>query len=439
MTSSSDQHSATTGETSRIHVQIPGGWAAEESPRPEVEFFAFPQVSGEGVFVPNIVGTINPFAGGLHEFSASAQGHLFAQFEDLRVIDVTWWEREQGPARAILSSRTDHGRILVSVDYLFIEKGWAVQLTATMTPPSYRALRPVFDAIAATARVADHVHDGDGPADVGHQIRLDEVATQAMGLPCERLDSVRSLGVYRSSGPVLSSEAWELLVSLAQGHRPGRMAQGTPAVHELQRAELMDGTSPSEEAGLILELLARPQAQITVHAHRGERATDFQAWFDSRFAVIAAGPSAGYLDHEQVVDVGHSGYRQLDVVTTEDLPGSLFAWAGAGPAWSLALDEETVSQEQLMRHWTAQAEAPGSSPVDQAVWAEPWFIWTLNAAGPTSKMEEVVRVSAGDRGTYRLYASASRDSGEVSLQAEPSWTIYEHLLGTVSELVGPHS
>lgn len=437
---SSPQHHPSTPERpgrSRIRAQIPGGWATGEAPRPEIEFFAFPQIDGDAGFVPNIVGVLNPFDGELHEFSALAQGNLFAAFEDLQVIDVGWWERDAGPARSLVTSRSENGRVLIGIEYLFIEAGWAVQLTATLTPPAYRALRPVFDGIAASAAVADHAGQGAGGAGTDQVIRLDEVASAAIGQPCERLDAVRSMGVYRSGGPVLSTAALELLVTLAQGSRPGRLAETTPAMVELQEAELMTGHQPTEEAGLILELLANPAAQITVQAHRGETATDFQAWFDGSYAVIAAGPPAGYLDHEEVAHVGQSGYRQLDLVTTEQLAAALFAWAGAGPAWVLVPETETLTQEQLMSHWDAVATAPSAGAVDAAVWAEPWFIWTLNAVGTDSRLDEVVRISAGDRGTYRLFQADEAGAGSVRLQPEPSQVIFEHLLGTIAELVGP--
>lgn len=199
----------------------------------------------------------------------------------------------------------------------------------------------------------------------------------------------------------------------------------------------MTGHQPTEEAGLILELLANPAAQITVQAHRGGTATDFQAWFNGSYAVIAAGPPAGYLDHEEVAHVGQSGYRQLDLITTEQLAAGLFAWAGAGPAWVLVPETETVTQEQLMSHWDAVATAPSAGAVDTAVWAEPWFIWTLNAVGTDSRLDEVVRISAGDRGTYRLYQADEAGAGSVRLEPEPSQVIFEHLLGTIAELVGP--
>ncbi|GAA4769039.1 hypothetical protein [Citricoccus nitrophenolicus] len=438
MSSPQHQQPAHGGATpSRIRAQMPSGWVTGEAPRPEVEFFTFPQVEGEGLFVPNMVGVLNPFAGELHEFAALTQGNLFAQFEDLQVLDVTWWERDAGLARAIITSRSENGRVLIGIEYLFIEAGWAVQLTATLTPPAYRALRPVFDGIAASAAVADHAGQGTGGAGMDQAIRLDEVASAAVGQPCERLDSVRSMGVYRSEGPVLSTDALELLVNLAQGSRPGRLTETTPAMAELQEAELMTGNQSTEEAGLILELLANPAAQITVQAHRGGTATDFQAWFNGSYAVIAAGPPAGYLDHEEVAHVGQSGYRQLDLITTEQLAAGLFAWAGAGPAWVLVPETETVSQEQLMSHWDAVATAPSAGAVDTAVWAEPWFIWTLNAVGTDSRLDEVVRISAGDRGTYRLYQADEAGAGSVRLEPEPSQVIFEHLLGTIAELVGP--
>lgn len=424
---------------SRIRAQVPGGWVTGEAPRPEIEFFAFPDMEGDVGFVPNMVGVLNPFEGALHEFSASAQGHLFAEFEDLQVIDVGWWERGDGLARSLVTSRTENGRVLVAVEYLFIEAGWAVQLTATMTPPGYTALRPVFDAIAASATVADHAGPATGGTGLDQAIRLDEVASAVVGQPCERLDSVRGMGVYRSEGPVLSGQALEMLVDIAQGNRPGRLGGTSPALAELQDAGLMAGRQPTEEAEAILDLLARPSAQITVQAHRGESATDFQAWFDGSYAVVAAGPPAGYLDHDDVAHVGQTGYRQLDVMTTEQLPSSLFAWAGAGPAWVLFPETEGVTQERLMTHWTSVAPAPSEGPVDTAVWAEPWFIWTLNAQSPTSRLDDVVRISAGDRGTYRLMQADPAESGQgrVLLQPEPSAIIFEHLVGTVSGLVGP--
>ncbi|HEY4614826.1 MAG TPA: hypothetical protein VIG75_05135 [Citricoccus sp.] len=431
--SSSQQH-PDAGTRSRIRATVPAGWATGESPRPEVEFFTFPHVDGEGVFVPNMVGVINPFAGDLHEFSALAQANLLALFDDLHVIDVSWWEREAGHARTIITTRTENGRVLIGVEYLFIENGWAVQLTATVTPPAYRALRPVFDGIAASASVAGHAGAAAGGTAVEQVITLDEVASAAVGQPCERLDSVRATGQYRSRGPVLSGEALELLVSLAHGHRPGRLGGTPPALKELQEAGLLDGRRPTEESELILQLLASPSAQVTVRAHRGTAATDFQAWFDGSYAVVVAGPPSAYLDHDDVAQVALTGHRQLDVITTEALPTSLFAWAAAGPAWVVPLEREEVPREHLEAHWTGPAPAPSAGCVDTAVWAEPWFIWTLEAVSNRGTLDQVVRVTAGDRGTYRLADGAD---GGVALLPETPQAVFEHLLGTVSELVGP--
>jgi hypothetical protein len=423
-------------QRSAITVRVPDAWETQERPRPEIEYFALPRVDVEvrrrGLFVPNIVGVLNPFAGGLHEFSARAQAQFLATFDSGRILDVSTVGGPGGEGRVLLTSRSQDGRTLLGIEYLTLRRGWAVQQTATMTTPQYPSLKPVFDAIAASSDVVEDAPSAAPDQLDDYDIATDDLATGAAGAPRERLDSVRNVAHYRSEGPVLSPAALTLLMEMSRGSRPGRLGGQGSALQELQSAGLVDGHRPAPDAKPVLEVLSAPLAQLKVTGHHGQVASDVQVAFRGDWAVMVSGPSVHFLHHEETLGIASSGFRQLDLVRTEQLAVDLFSWAGAGPAWTLPLEQPAVPRSAVEAHWHETTAPPAEGPVLAEVWERPWFVWTVEGTAASGTVaDRAVRISVGDRGTYRL-----GDRGhEVQLVPETPEQIFRHLVGTVADLL----
>lgn len=161
----------TPGRTGRAKMVLEEHWQAE-SIRDEVELFAY--VAGpEGTLAPNLIVTVNPYDGVIDDFLDRAVQGLTTSLQKPCLFDVRIWDKDLGvdASEPGLSSDTvdvsamgrtiaythespQTGATLRSAEWLFIDQGFAVQVTGTTNtaqwPVFFRALETMARSVSTT-------------------------------------------------------------------------------------------------------------------------------------------------------------------------------------------------------------------------------------------------------------------------------------------------
>ncbi|WOO97182.1 hypothetical protein [Micrococcus terreus] len=398
------------GRSGRITYSVPDDWEAVVPDAEAIDSLAV-QVGPEGEFAPNVVVTATAFNGHIGLFAQSAMEHLRTTLEDTVIVDVLPWSADQ----SIPGDPTEHGRVIVythrspqtgarlrGAEWLVTRAGVAAQMTSTSTVSQWPVFASLFAEIGSTLRIEGPEEEAAQPKDLP-QASTDPFLSDLAGVPVERLDGLAALQRYQHEGLTMHGESFALFTSLAEGERLGRLtdARSSSALAELTELGLVEATSLSESGQTLALIFQESGASLRITAAADQGSTSFHAWVAGEHALTVAGPDrTSLLSGPQQATPGPDQVT-VAVMPVDELTTDLIRWAGVQPTWNLPVFPSTVPEEVVERRWAGDTSLPDSvSPTLEAVWNQPWFLWTFEASGPRSAVPAAAYLNAGRMGHY---------------------------------------
>ncbi|MEE1621833.1 hypothetical protein ACQ3I4_09570 [Zafaria sp. Z1313] len=138
-----------TGRTGRASFSVPSQWTSE-SVRDEIELLAYLPGPDE-TFAPNVAVTVNPFEGTLDGFLLKALDGLASALTLPYIVDVRLWDV---PGRVVhyTHDAPESGLRLRGCEFLSIQGGLALQVSATTTVAQWPVFSELLEKIARTAK-----------------------------------------------------------------------------------------------------------------------------------------------------------------------------------------------------------------------------------------------------------------------------------------------
>lgn len=402
-----------------------GEWIPENL-REEVELFAaMPPVENE--FTPNIVVTVNPYAGSIQDFCRLALEGLGDSLKETRIVDVSAWAfsftapdsegnvpvdalGEPLPAhvgRVIeYTHRAPNGRTVSGVDYLVLLDGWAVQVSTTTAIQT----RMLFDddfvrmARSVTALRAPGAADVVAPVGIPQSVQVDAVATVRLGHEAEDVTHYRTSGANIGSGTWISGEAIARIPQLKDVVLGRLERNGNDAVlNELTELGVLENGRLGDIGAFMAAALDEASARLRLTGRFLDRETLFQAFALGDHVLVLAGPGYGQAILNQPWQAPSRTAVLMQILPLSELTSAASRWAGAGPAWNIHVAPFMFEKEAIGLRFEGEAPLPaGADPVLEQVWNQPWFIWRLEAEGPRGPVDATTYVNAGPRGNYRI-------------------------------------
>lgn len=256
--------------------------------------------------------------------------------------------------------------------------------------------------------------------------RIDE-HWQSQGETLEDLGRLHEAQPWQPQGVTLSRQGFAAFAAAGGGLLRGTRVKDDAAVRELAAAGLVDEggrlTSEGESTHTVLRSADR---RIRVESVAGGVPGTYEAarlqgtvvaWATASPQQSAGDPVTG----RKALSTATSG--TLLWFPTMQLVGDLAGWLQVGPSWPMAVTPVSLPQELV----TARSDDPSvPPPADaddnlRAVWAQPWFTWTLG----TDTEHQLAGIHAGRHGHLRLVAEGDR----LQLQPLPAETLFSMLVG----------
>lgn len=411
-----------------LSFELPAPWSAQQL-RPEVELFGtMPPVDGE--FTPNVVVTVNPYAGTLQDFCRRAVAGIVASLTEGRVVDVDGWayrtERPDGDGTLPVDERglplAQHagriveythrapvGRTVSGVDYLVVLDGWAVQVSTTTALQTRHLFEEDFLAIARSV-TALHAADGraipstddaapQGSTDTG----IDAIATRVRGAESEDYSFYQAAGSWIGEGTWMSGAAIARMGELEDSVLGRLSFGGDPVLDELRELGVLDGGRLSEIGDVMATALNNAPTRLRLTGRFLDAETTLQAFAIGDMALVAAEQGYGPRVLNQPWNPDDPSLFNVQLIPLSELSSCASRWAGAGPAWNLPVAPLLLDAGQLDERFAGEAPLPaGADEAMEHVWNQPWFIWQIEAEGQATEIESVTYVNAGVRGNYRI-------------------------------------
>lgn len=409
------------GRTGTISLELPPEWTVGPE-RSEYELLAYLPSPGES-FAPTIVVTTNPFDGSIADFMARVvdgvtEGTAAPQFVDIRGwtrtpeleagVELTSAESLSGRAVAYTQLSPSRGLSLMSTEFLFIEAGLAVQVTATSAVNHWQTIGPLLSHIAATVQLNQQEleHHGASEPAAMPSGALDPVASAAFGHDVEKIAGLAGAQPFEFDGVWVHGRTIDTLTALSDGLRLGALNKSEHAeqLKELEELELVEGTRLTDVGETVGAHLTDPQSSYRITGFDTGGECWFQAWTYGPTALLLVEP--GYhrhLDGEPIPRPSNEHFN-LKLVPLTMLSTLMSRWIGLQPAWNLQLQPDPLPLDDLARGWRGDKTPPeGANEAMRALWTEPWFSWTLTSTGVDSEPEDITYFNGGSTGHQRLF------------------------------------
>ena len=226
----------------------------------------------------------------------------------------------------------------------------------------------------------------------------------ARGETLEDLGRLQQAQPWQPDGIPLSRAAYAALAEAGRGLLGRTRVKEEAALEELRTAGLVDGSGRLTEDGTTTHrALTGADRRLRVESAAGGVPGAFEAArYGDTALVWATDPPARWAGGEALGRDALSSATTgtLQWIPLMHLPEQLAAWLQVGPAWPMATSPAAVPADLV----AARADDPATPPpadADEhlrAVWAEPWFTWTLT----TDTGHAVAGVHAGRHGHFRL-------------------------------------
>lgn len=250
---------------------------------------------------------------------------------------------------------------------------------------------------------------------------------QAQGETLEDLGRLHDAQPWQPQGLPLSRSAFAAFASAGGGRLRGPRVKDADAVRELTAAGLVDGSGRLTPDGETTHTVLRSaDRRVRVESVAGGVPGTYEAarlqgtvvvWATDSPQRSAGDPATG----REALATATSG--TLMWFPTMQLAGDLAGWLQVGPSWPMAVTPVSLTEELV----TARSDDPTvPPPADaddnlRAVWAAPWFTWTLG----TDTEHQLAGIHAGRHGHLRLVAEGDR----LQLHPWPAETLFSMLVG----------
>lgn len=381
---------------------------------------------------PNLVVALGaPTSGSIRAVATRTAATLLALEAGHRIVSWDLWGDDGG--RRLLVTYPAGTALVAAMTWLRLEGDRPLSVTATVDADRYLRVMPLMMDAVRTLRVEGAAADGGRAAgaggDLAEEPRTDEFWSRH-GETLEDLARLQRAQPWAPDGLSLSRGAFAAFAEAGRGLLGGPRVRDRAAVEELQRAGLVDGSGRLTEDGRTTHAaLAGADRRIRVESAAGgvpgtlevARHGDTALVWATDPPVRWAGEPARGRDALASATTG-----TLQWVPLMHLPEQLAAWLQVGPAWPMATHPPLLPRDLVL----ARAEDDGTPPPPdaddhlRAVWAEPWFTWTLT----TSTGHAAAGVHAGRHGHFRLSQPEGPDT-VVHLQSFPSEPLFALLVG----------
>ncbi|GAB3190600.1 hypothetical protein [Nesterenkonia suensis] len=418
-----------TGFTGVLSFTPEEGWQPQHA-REEVELLA---VLPDEPVAPNLVATVNPFAGDIRDFAQRAIAGLRSALDDFRLIDVSGWEpaplapEPDEPIGELENSdsltrrrieyvhRVPGGKLVSGAEYLFIQDDWAVQVTTTCSIQDRLMHHEAFERMVRSTEVlksADPVLAAEA-AQHPSPSELDDVASDAFG------SEVESLVPWADQPPLLREGEFIHAATLMQvGHlnptnpvnlkrklfRPRGLTD--EVIADMTRLHLLDAERrPTRLGAFFCRAMEQGDINIQVIARlKDGQESLLQIAVSGDTALVVAQP--GFAEHH-----GRSAWRTpgpdhywVEVLPADEVSHRILEWTGAAPSWNLHALPVLVPTN------TFAARAEGSlvpvpheaNPAMGRLWGQPWWHWTVRMESQGWHVEPTEYVCAGTAGPYAV-------------------------------------
>ncbi|MGP5162881.1 hypothetical protein [Arthrobacter rhombi] len=409
------------GRTGIISLDLPPEWLTGPE-RPEYELLAYLPSPKES-FAPTIVVTANPFDGSIADFMRRVVDGVMEGTAAPQFIDIRGWTRAPGlaagieltPAEALAGRAVAYtqlspsrGLSLLSTEFLFIEAGLAIQVTASTAVNHWQSAGPLLSEIVATVRLNRQPTENKAtarPASLPPEA-VDPVASAVFGHDVEKIAGLAGAQPFEFDGVWVHGRTIDTLTSLSDGLRLGALnkAEHSEQLDELEALELVNGTRLTDVGEMIGAHLTDPQSSYRITGFDTGGECWFQAWTYGPTALLLVEPGYHRNLGEEPVPRPSPEHFNLQLVPLTMLSTLMARWVGLQPAWNLQLEPAPLPVDDLARGWRGDRRPPeGSNEAMRSLWDEPWFSWTLTSAGADSEPEDIAYFNGGTVGHQRLF------------------------------------
>jgi hypothetical protein len=417
-----------------LTLPVPGGWevGTVEAGEGSVVVLAPEPWGPERGFRPNLTVTAVESAPPLTPHRAGTEAlALVLTDADTHVAGYDVWPS----GRRLTRLSWVGGEQLVLVSWVLARAARVVTMTATVDVERWSTTRPLLEAVVREVRWADEpaaelpyerrwrrARLGPGPTEPRRDPDLVE-----LGENLEDLSRVLGEQRFRPGGVTLDRET---AVSLLTGN-DGDL----PLSSELTDVGLVTGEGPTEAGRRLRTIVREADRVLQVEATVGLLPLSFTLYRRGGDSVVVCTDGVsqwlGTDPHGRVLQQVPTRVHLMDLSTVGAL-GTLASWLGAGPAWSLAVDDRVPRELLTGRVQDPRTRAPGgASPQLRQVWSRIGALWTLRAHDvATGASVGTAVVDAADRGIYQLGGAGAED-GTLALHALPGAALLDELVRLV--------
>ncbi|GHD04237.1 hypothetical protein GCM10008096_11320 [Zhihengliuella salsuginis] len=414
-----------------VHLNLPEAWEAVAAPQATAAF-AHPALDGLG-FRPNVVIRESVYSSSAAALAAYSLATTRAVFNNCYFVSHDEVEIDGTEGRRQRYTYDGGGFSLVVERFLLVRGGHALELTTTA--PIWMA----YEVLEGNAFVAGSLSwdrtgpaHAPGPADADpasgiREPRHDPWLTELAGHPVEDLSKLPAVQAFSSEGPLLDAATVEFLLQQHKRHRLGRfdLLSHQPMVDRLVEAELMEQDGRfGKSLEFMFGALREPDFTVAVDGRHEGVGTSLRVYAGAGRALVLAGAAASELVHgtgpgERVPE----GSARFDVVGIEALPALIAAWAGVGPAWSVAGNVTRLAAGDFLLGCDGTLQPPGDADAaSRRLIEQPWFAWNMSIEGTGFERSWLNAGAAGQ------YAVGALDDGGTEMSPVPSVQVWDVLM-----------
>ncbi|MBM6620311.1 hypothetical protein JTF08_01680 [Micrococcaceae bacterium RIT802] len=410
-----------------VSLPVPRDWVRLNSAA-DTMVLSYPEVT-VGTFKPNIVVRSLPTSGSLPALGAQALAGILGGIPGSHCISHDRGEIAGRPARGqLFTFSADDYNVLVD-RWVFFAGADAVEIAAHYTVEQQEDIAPLFAAVLGGAGVEDVLEHGPMPEPM-REPPIDGYLKETSGIRAEDLGRIPLLQPYRPVGPMLTDDAFRLVLEHAgqQQMMKARMLSAAGECAELVAAGLMEPDGTFTPAFAIISVpLREVRRRFVVEGRYGTQTTQLDAWAGGGGVLVATRASHAQLVWGNEEHAVPPGSVRLEIVREGSLTGVVAAWAGLGPAWSVLGRVDQVAPGAF----EARLEGAGGPPEDadrplRRMWEQPWFAWRFSMPGLDMERSWL------NAGTAGHFAIGHTSAETMMVQATPS----AHVWKTMSQEIG---